>query len=384
MVEEEPIAPQEQEQQEDIIITEAQNPLAIGAEQSQVDLDSILAPPGDGSKPVMNTFFQYITPDKKQTGMSDTADNALLDLWKAKWTEAGWEPRVLNLQHAQAHPDYTAYEKELDKIPMMGVDGKGGNIVYNKLCFLRWLAMAAVGGGWMSDYDVFPLEADPSAEQDMIMPREGNFSVYSVVKDSGGLAGIPCLMSGRSDEWTRMAHTILENGIDHAEHETMWSDMFALIDLRKAQAYGTKDAVVEGQDVLVSHAWTTQDCELTHGKYAVHFSHEAMFKGHLEEGETTEDRPLVIQRFYSRWTPSCEGGSEIGSGRESGSGIGRRVGARFGETITEEVPRSRFGETIMEESRFGETITEERPESRFGETIMEENRFGETVTEELP
>lgn len=180
---------------------------------------------------------------------------------------------------------------------MKGIDGKGGNIVYNQLCFLRWLAMASVGGGFMCDYDVFPLSQAPSME----LPFEGNFTVYSVVKGSE-TAGIPCLMSGRTDEWTRMALAIQQNGLAHT-NETMWSDMFALIDMRKERAYRAINAVVEGQDVLVEGGFRPKDCRLTHQMLAVHFSHEALRLGHTDAA--AEDRPRVAREFLERWHQAC-------------------------------------------------------------------------------
>ena len=34
----------------------------------------------------------------------------------------------------------------------------GQNEEYEKMCYFRYLAMAEVGGGWMSDYDTLPMQ----------------------------------------------------------------------------------------------------------------------------------------------------------------------------------------------------------------------------------
>ncbi len=162
--------------------------------------------------------------------------------------------------------------------------------------------MAAAGGGYMSDYDVFPLTRVPT---NLIDPH-GNFTVHAAVQGSRLRAGIPCLMSGSASEWSRMAHAIVQNGLTVAQTNnsiTMWSDMMALIDMRKQGAYNVQDVVVEGQDVLVA---PPQDpplsddayCRITRGKMAIHFSHQAIARGHLLPGETVLHRAQIARRFF--------------------------------------------------------------------------------------
>lgn len=261
-----------------------------------------------GSRPIMYTFFEWIPPRNRGTSMSDGADKALIAEWKAAWKAAGWHPIVLTLEDSKKHPNYVDYAPKLSQIPMLGVDGVGGTIMYNQLCFLRWLAVAAAGGGFMSDYDVFPISSAPQMQQQqknpLDPPYDGNFTVYCRIKHSKR-AGIPCLMSGRADEWTRMAYALLDNGVKNAGTETMWSDMLALIDMRNDHAYNVFDAVLEGQEVLLKRDWTVADCNTTATKQAIHFSHEALKLGYLPPGETAEDRPTIVHRFLTTWRQLC-------------------------------------------------------------------------------
>ena len=268
-----------------------------------------------GSRPIMYTFFEWIPPRNRGTSMSDIADKALITEWKAAWKAAGWHPIVLTLQDSKAHPDYADYAPKLSKINMLGVGNGGGTVVYNQLCFYRWLAVAAVGGGFMSDYDVFPVSRAPSSRVSTLSssslssvppPHDGNFTVYCRIRNSR-TAGIPCLMSGRAEEWTRMAYALLENGIQNANSgETMWSDMLALIDLRHGgTTYQVYDAVLEGHNVLLDREWTVDDCNITATKEAVHFSHESLRLGYLPPGETAENRPEIIRRFLTTWRQLC-------------------------------------------------------------------------------
>ena len=172
--------------------------------------------------------------------------------------------------------------------------------------------MASVGGGYMSDYDVFPVSRAPKS---LDPPDSGNFTVYCKIKGSSR-AGIPCLMSGNSKEWTRMAYELLKNGLQKATGESMWSDMLALIDMRNDRKYKINDAVLEGQDVLLKHGWTPKDCHITAHKKAIHFSHEAMRLGFLNPGESAEDRPDIIRRFLRHWHQACGDSEVMGTGRQ--------------------------------------------------------------------
>jgi hypothetical protein len=73
----------------------------------------------------------------------------LVELWQKNWNSIGVETSVLNLSHAKDHPYFKEFDKAVSVLP--SVNSKE----YELACFHRWLALACVGGGFMSDYDVF-------------------------------------------------------------------------------------------------------------------------------------------------------------------------------------------------------------------------------------
>lgn len=139
-------------------------------------------------RPVMHTFFTSL--ETMTAGMTDSGHALLLDEWKHAWHAAGWDTSILNLDDAKRHPDFEKYNEIITQLSPNE---------YDKLCFLRWFAMAAAGGGWMSDYDSFPLEI--SAKDGMELPNDGIFTGHN--------SFIPSLVSGSAREWDRMARELV-------------------------------------------------------------------------------------------------------------------------------------------------------------------------------
>lgn len=92
---------------------------------------------------------------------SEDSQRALIDVWARSWKKQGWNPVVLNEEDAKKHPRYAEFKKKYWSLPTeYGHDYEGA-------CFLRYVAVAAAGGGMMTDYDVInygvpPSEADPT------------------------------------------------------------------------------------------------------------------------------------------------------------------------------------------------------------------------------
>lgn len=97
------------------------------------------------------TYFQQV--DKFKLGKKPWY---LVEYWRTHWKAKGWEPVVLTIEDAKKHPYYPEYFKWIKKVRTTNP------FDYEAACFLRHLAMSAVGGGLMTDTDVFNLTLQPA------------------------------------------------------------------------------------------------------------------------------------------------------------------------------------------------------------------------------
>ena len=270
--------------------------------------DQIVA--ASNQKPIMYTFFTPIEDGRKQTGMSPEADEILLTLWNNEWSNAGWKTRVLTIDTAKMHPDFEKLNKKLSSL-------EKAISTYDRFCFLRWLAMAIAtqdsAGGWMSDYDTFPLHFF-----DCKIPNGGRLTVHEHSKNGG----VPSLVSGSPLEWDRLAKELIHNAYLHRD-KRFWSDMFALHDIYVMSGktiYMMEHNVVPALVVMRNQGKEDRICRRADDKYAIHFSHYALENGNLESmnanetmvGSKPEHRSAVAQEWLKKWRMLCSGGKARG------------------------------------------------------------------------
>lgn len=244
--------------------------------------------------------------------MGEDDDARLLNAWSDAWSEAGWEPRVISLEDAMTHPEYENIDMILsqDHMPFG---------FYDKLCFMRWLAMAAVGGGWMSDYDTFPLTKNPFAGDGENLPNDGRFTLYDKIQRAGA---VPSLASGSKIEYERIMDLLLKNTLQYGLKEKFWTDMYAFIDIatRDRGAYLIQSHVMKGRNAFSfwKRTYTTSRCEGARGdEWAVHFPHtsikHAALSGFLDElGLPThvKNRAEIARNFLKQWKVCGYGNKE--------------------------------------------------------------------------
>ena len=146
---------------------------------------------------------------KPVPGIDDKHENKLIELWKSSWAKYGWVPKVLGERDAQKHTHFKEYVCTVSKYPTICPIG------YNTACYVRWLAMEVVGGGFMCDYDCMnygflPPEAIPDG-----------LVVYEPTP-------VPCLVSGTAKAFRQFSKIFQELNLQQ---------FFKHVDKRNPQGY---------------------------------------------------------------------------------------------------------------------------------------------------
>jgi hypothetical protein len=243
---------------------------SINSVTTEFEIKPALSP--RGLRPIIFAFYDQINDPVQE-------DLQLIDAWARSWFEIGWEPRILDQSVARQHPEIGTFEGFLEPLLMTKEE---------RLGFYRYLSMGMAGGGWMSDYNVFPLKSAnwEGTGDPMFLPNEGRFTVY----ESSEKGVTPSLMSGSMHEWFRLAKSLVDNAVLH-NAEQHWSDTMAMRELNKQSG---EKFVVAMQTVFSGYVLFEQDnqndaCTLLQGKLAIHFSPSSSMTG-IGEGRAASRR----------------------------------------------------------------------------------------------
>lgn len=243
-------------------------------------------------KPTMHTFFELAYGDGPKKRL-------LLEVeeWKTAWESAGWNPIILTLADAKRHPIYASFATAFK-------EAKYKTSLYDQMCFYRWLAMATFpGGGWMSDFDTYPLHLYQNNKYKYNLQNDGNFTSNAYF--------IPNLISGSGREWNRMVKLLFYSYRNNSDR--YWSDMLALQEIirqnSKAYIY-TMDAPELHtlytssnlrKDVTNDDFESERICSKSKGKLAVHFSHATCGKIGFCHG----NRGPILNKWLKLWRLHC-------------------------------------------------------------------------------
>ncbi|KAJ8047776.1 hypothetical protein HOLleu_06864 [Holothuria leucospilota] len=188
--------------------------------------------------PNLCTIHTYYQPafDNPQDIMES---ESVLRVWEKTWVAAGWQTRVVNETDAKLHPDYQELKEKFQALPTINPEK------YTFCSFVRHVAMATVGGGWMSDYDTLPLNFPPCLK----IPFHGSYTVWS--------GFVPALVSANANEYTRVAHLMADVGLQWRVRPKFFlrsgrsevSDMTALSVLVKEGQVNSFEVVIKRVDL---------------------------------------------------------------------------------------------------------------------------------------
>lgn len=247
-----------------------------------------------GKRPVMHTFFQ---------ALEEGATDPLLDLWRKEWEAIGFETRVLNMQDVESNPAYPAM-KEAAEAFFTGKDAG----YYNMLCLYRYLAMANVGGGWMSDYDTLPINFP--IDKHFGLENDGQFTSFQ--------AHVPSLISASASEWQRVAELFIKQmPVSTSEWK---SDMYLLLEVGNVKQ---NDIMLYDQGSYVETFLKYKerdvvDCGMYKRFMVLHCSHLAITTIEEQDLVPTYDysemdeavkRAKITEIFMDQWREQCGGNS---------------------------------------------------------------------------
>jgi hypothetical protein len=214
-------------------------------------------------KPIMTTFFEPV--EGGCCGMTQQGHENLVASWKRAWEGHGWEARVLKANRARRHPSFEALDQKLIEANVSE---------YDRRCFWRWLAMALDDdplGGWMSDYDSFPLKL--IGEMGLELMSEPGFKTY------GG--HVPALIHANQQSWEHIVQMMIDNLSPDMDIDFI-SDMLLLLYLH--QHYSAEEM---GVTTWEFDLWKTFpykrvpgqddpfiDCVLVNNYLGAHLSHK--------------------------------------------------------------------------------------------------------------
>lgn len=163
----------------------------------------------------MNTIYTYYNyiPYINNDSTGET-QKELIELCKLSWKINGWKLIVLNYEDAKKHSFYDEYHNIIKTFPSVNPT------MYDYHCYMRWLAMAQVGGGVMIDYDV--VNHSLSSTTDIF--NQNKLTIYQ--------GHVPCVVWGTEDHYIDICKKFTELDIneclDSNQPEQHTSDMLML------------------------------------------------------------------------------------------------------------------------------------------------------------
>ncbi len=189
--------------------------------------------------PIVYSYFHPLP------AMDHAVEQGLIILWQKSWRANDFLPVTLTHQMADAHPRAEEFLRLVRTFPSSNPAG------YDLACWMRWLALAQVGGGLMTDYDVI---AGAFSPEFLALPND------VTVLDRGG---VPCAVYATPEGAQQIVDDILAfpHKFDKAEDGGHYSDMlcFQLLNYPKAPTLTAPFGAPDWRDAPAVH-FSHADC----------------------------------------------------------------------------------------------------------------------------
>jgi hypothetical protein len=175
-----------------------------------------------------STVFTYYEPVLDN---QDEERQKLLNLWRKSWTAYGWTPIVFDSNIAKKHPEYEQYYRAFYSFPTVNPKA------YEVACFVRWVCMLVVGGGYLSDMDVMNYGFTP---EDAAKMTDGSLHVFT--HDA-----VPAFTHGSNAEYERIVNMFVyySEPFDVYKGKLQASDMGMLRKFARAGKVKTSNILFE-------------------------------------------------------------------------------------------------------------------------------------------
>jgi hypothetical protein len=162
---------------------------------------------------VVYTYYETVSAIENCKSRKTSQKN-LINICSESWEKYGWTVEVIGEKDAQNHFLYKEYKSIILTFPSVNP------FPYDYHCYMRWLAMANIGGGIMIDYDVMNTGL-----------RDLNFFNFSELTVYQG--HVPCVVSGKAEDYLSAVYGFMSFknniGIDmKMRNEPHTSDMLML------------------------------------------------------------------------------------------------------------------------------------------------------------
>ena len=247
-----------------------------------------------GDRCIVYTYFNEVENMNGQ--------NEIIEAWAKTWSEAGWKPVIIGEAHARRHPRYDEFRAKFDSLPTTNPSE------YEVACYLRHVAMAVVGGGYLADYDTLNVNVPPPP-QCGYLPNGGGLTVHQEMASKIGSTFlrniVPALTSGDAAAFESFANYMLETDVDAIMARLkidMVSDMLYFQD-----AFETAGDLVRRTHSFISSVLAVPDppCDSAGMELPMlfHFSHPTMSLNGMKDqlrGQTSLEWQMKLREAKAR------------------------------------------------------------------------------------